>query len=147
MTLASPSAAELVMPLAYEKYVELHCTQTMWAFLVPLTTNILVLLACTVLAFLNRKLPENFNESWYIFLSVTSTLLTWSLLLPTYFTSFYAYNRAAILAFCLLVNVYLTIACQYGPKVYAVLLVKEENMRFTPFTGANTNAVSTTNST
>ena len=76
----------------------------------------------------------------FIFLSVAATLLMWALMLPTYFTAFYAYLRATVLAFCLLFNVFLTLICQYGPKMYAALFVMEENIVFG--TSANTAQVS-----
>ena len=107
----------------------------------------------------NRVCHEMYDSSWYvsnatmkfacftslssvnrfIFLSVTATLLMWALMLPTYFTIFYAYLRATILAFCLLFNVFLTLTCQYGPKMYAALFVREENIIFG--TMANTTQV------
>ena len=127
--MSSPSAV-LHMPVPTTAYVEQHCTQAVYAFLIPLTFNIIILIVCAVFGFLTRKLPENFNESWFIFLSVAATLLMWALMLPTYFTAFYAYLRVTILAFCLLVNVFLTLACQYGTKMYALLLVREENIVF-----------------
>jgi hypothetical protein len=56
--------AEQVMPVATERYVELTCVQPPVGFIAPLTFNLCIMAACTVLAGFCRKLPENFKESW-----------------------------------------------------------------------------------
>jgi len=54
-----------------------------------------LMLVCAVIGFVTRKLPENFNESWFIFISVATTLFAWAVFIPAYFTSYYAYMQSA----------------------------------------------------
>ncbi len=124
------SLPKLSMPIPTSPYVEASCEEPIWAFLLPLSYNLILVLACGILGFLTRKLPENFNDSWYIFLSVSSTLFMWIVFLPTYFTMFYAMYKAALLVLCLVLNSALTVGCQFAPKVYALYYVQEEKMKF-----------------
>ena len=50
--------------------------------------------------------------------------------LPTYFTMTLAYNQAALLAFCLLLNATITALCIHLPKIYAVNYVDEGQLKF-----------------
>jgi hypothetical protein len=52
----------------------------------------------------------------------------WIVFLPTYFTTFYSDNKAALLSVCLLLNSYITMMGLFAPKVYAVFFVKEDQM-------------------
>ncbi len=117
--------ASLQMPVLTVKQSELFCNVQLLVLVIPLSYNLLLLLLCAVYGFLTRKLPANFNESWYIFISVWTTMLLWIVLLPTYFTMFYAYYKAALLSFCLFMNALLTIMCMYVPKLYAIYFVDE----------------------
>ena len=128
-TLAEPYVTKR-MQIPTKKYVELLCEQSLQGFLVPLAYNLLIIFACAVYGFLTRKLPENFNESWYIFVSVSTTAFLWMVFLPTYFTMFYAHHQAAILAFCLIVNAAITLLCLFVPKVYALYFVEESDIKF-----------------
>ena len=119
------------MPVLTEKYVELICRRPLWVFLVPITYNIAIILLCAVFGFLTRKLPQNFNESWFIFISVATTLFAWLVLLPSYFNAFYAYHQEALLALCLIINVFITLVCQYSPKVYALYCIDKDSMNVT----------------
>ena len=76
-----------------------------------------------------RGLPENFNESRYIFVSVCTTTFLWMVFLPTYFTTFYTYHKAALLAFCLILNATVTLLCLFVPKLYAIYFVSEQDMK------------------
>ena len=48
------------------KHVELYCSLPLIGFLTPLAYNVALILLCSIYAFLTRKLPENYNESWYV---------------------------------------------------------------------------------
>ena len=122
----------LRMKVPTEKHVELFCSLPLEGFLAPLSYNLLLILLCAIYGFLTRKLPENFNESWHIFVSVCTTMFLWVVFLPTYFTTFYAYHQAALLAFCLLLNASITLLCLYVPKIYAIFYVSED--KITTFT-------------
>ena len=130
-----PSTSEMSMPIQSDKYVELFCDQSVAGFIIPLSYNLAFILICAILGFISRKIPQNYNETWYIFVSVSTTSFMWLVLLPTYFTSFYASNKAALLALCMLLNIGITLSCLFFPKVYAVLYVKESNLQLS---GAST---------
>ena len=130
-------SASLQMPVATERYVELVCGMSLENLLIPLCYNMAVLLLCAVFGFLTRQLPDNFNESWYIFISVTTTLFVWVAFLPTYFLAFYAYHKAALLALVLILNGAVTILCLFSPKLYAVYYVDENKIKVTNFEGSS----------
>ena len=126
----SPPEASLRMQVLTTREVELFCKMSLTPFMICLGYDLLLLLLCAAHAFLTRKLPENFNESWYVFVSVCTTSFLWMVFLPTYFTTFYAHHQAALLAFCLFVNGACTLLCLFVPKVYAIYFVDEDDMIF-----------------
>ena len=125
----SPPKSKLHMPVRTEEYVELICDQSLLGFILPVIYNILVIVVCALVGFLTRKLPENFNESWFIFVSVATTLFMWAVFLPSYYNAFYVYLQDALLALCLIMNAYITMGCVFLSKIYAVLFVKETSMK------------------
>ncbi len=129
-TIIWPPEAKLRMKVPIERHVELFCDLPLEGFLAPVAYNLTLIIMSAAFGFLTRKLPENFNESWYIFISVCTTTFLWLVFLPSYFSTFYAYHQAALLAFCLLVNAVITLLCLYVPKIFAVYFVGEEKMTF-----------------
>lgn len=125
----SPPTDSYYMPVRTEKYVELICDQSLIGFILPMAYNILVIMVCAMLGFLTRKLPENFNESWFIFISVATTLFMWLVFVPSYYNAFYAYLQDALLALCLILNAYITITCLFLSKIYAVLFIRQTNLK------------------
>ncbi len=123
-----PPTARLRMHVPTEKRVELLCDLPAQGLLIPLSYNLILIILCACFGFLTRKLPENFNESWYIFVSVSTTTFLWVVFLPTYFTTSYAYHQAVLLALCLILNVFITVLCLYVPKIYAIYFVDEEKL-------------------
>ena len=117
------------MPLPSVKYTELLCHLPLEGLLVPMSYNLLLVLVCAVHGFATRKLPENFNESKFIFASVSTTTFLWIVFLPAYFTAFYAHHKTALLASCLLINAVTTLTCLYFPKVYAIYFVTESDQK------------------
>ncbi|ELU06483.1 hypothetical protein CAPTEDRAFT_99819 [Capitella teleta] len=122
-----PITASLTQKLQGERYVELQCEQPQEAFLLPLSVNLAVIAVCSILAYLSRKLPENFNESFYLFVSSSTTSFAWAVVLPTYFSAFHAHQQAALLAFCLLLHTIVTLACSFAPKLYALSCVSDDS--------------------
>ncbi len=137
--------AKLYMPVATEKYVELLCNMTLYSLVIPLSYNLLLLFLCAVFGFLTRALPDNFNESWYIFMSVTTTIFIWIAFLPTYIMAFYAYHKAALLALALILNMSITKLCLFVPKVYVVYFVNEKDIKVTDFKESEFSTTETTN--
>ncbi len=139
ISIVKPSVPLLQMPVLTERYSELLCTLPPEVLGVLLGYNLLLLATCAVYGFLTRKLPENYNESWFIFVSVVTTVFIWVVFLPTYFTSFYAYHRTALLATSLILNGFITLLCLFVPKIYAAAFVAETKMKFV----SNTTSVGT----
>lgn len=126
----APPLPEVQMPIPTERLVELYCAMPLKAFLPPVVMNMALILLCAAHGFLTRSLPENFNESKFIFVSVCTTTFLWMVFLPTYFTTFYTYHQAALIAFCLILNATITLLCLFVPKIYAIYFVNEANIKF-----------------
>lgn len=137
-----PPQAELSMPVRTEKYVERHCNLEALAVFTPLAFNIFLVLLCSIFAFLARKLPDNFNECWYIFLTLATTLFIWMAFLPTYYSAFYAYHKAAFLALALILIGAATLVVLFGPKLYALFFVAEDDIKITDFEGSHSSSKS-----
>ena len=120
----------LLMPVLIEPYVELTCVQDITSFSIPLSYNVIFITMCGFYGYITRKLPENFNESGFIFVSVSTTIFSWLVFLPTYFTVYSSKHKALILALCLLLNGFITVICLFAPKVYALFLVDEAKLNF-----------------
>ena len=116
--------AEQTMPVATIKHVELSCLLPKINLIAPVSFNILLLILCSVFGFLTRKLPDNFNESWFIFISVSTTLFLWLVFIPAYFTAFYASHQVVLLCCCLFFNAVITLICLFWPKIYVVSFEK-----------------------
>ena len=128
LQLILPNLPTLMMPIPLKRQVEVTCSITKLDFLLPLTFNMILISTSVLMAFLTRKLPENFNESHYIFVSTSSTLFMWTVFLPTHFTVVYSQYRSVLLSICLQVNAFITMSVQYGPKVYAVFWLNEHDV-------------------
>ncbi|XP_074646592.1 metabotropic glutamate receptor-like [Tubulanus polymorphus] len=126
----SPPSAMLNMPVSTEKFVELLCDMPIDSLVAPMAFNILLTIVCLVYGFKTRKLPDNFNESWYIFLSVCSTLFLWLVFVPSYFTAFHAFHKTVVLAAALFLSSTAMVLCLYSPKIYALFYVNEEDLTF-----------------
>jgi 7 transmembrane sweet-taste receptor of 3 GCPR len=124
------SVATLIQPTVYVNYIELYCRKSVAWFLIPLSYNMILMIGCAVLGFLARHLPENFNDSQFIFISVSTTLFVWILFIPAYFTAYYAYLQSVIIGFCLVSNIGVTLGCQFIRIVYAVLFVPTDKIQF-----------------
>ena len=79
---------KLQMPVPSKKLVELSCVLPIRAPILPVTFNLLLIVSRAVHGFLTKSLPENFNESYYIFVSVSTTTFLWVVFLQTYFSTF-----------------------------------------------------------
>ncbi len=64
VVLVMPPKAVNIQPVASEPYVERQCEISELALLIPLGFNLLLVVLTSILAFLTRHLPDNYNESW-----------------------------------------------------------------------------------
>ena len=120
------------MQVITDKHVEQYCYLGLGEFMTCVTYNLILVLSCAAHAFLTRKLPENFNESWYLFVAVSTTTFLWIVFIPMYFSAFHALHQAALLAFCLLANALCVLLCLFLPKIYAVRFLDETVLQIGP---------------
>ena len=126
------SSAQLRMRIPILKEVEMFCFLQLGGFIPPVAFNLLLILMCAIFGFLVRKLPQNFNESWHLYVCVSSTLFLWIVFLPTYFTTYYAIHQVVLLVSCLLINAAVVHICIFAPKIYAVYYADAGSLNIVP---------------
>ena len=124
-----PPEAILHMPVQTDRHVELLCDLPLQSLIPPLGYNIILILACSFYAFKARSLPDNFNESRYIFACVSTTLFLSLAFLPSYFAAFFAYHKVILLTLVVILNSSVVVLCLYIPRVYAVYYVEEAKLK------------------
>ena len=117
----APPDVALQMPKEAEPLVQKTCSFHLFGFCTALSYNMLLIIICSVYAFKTRKLPDNFNESRYIALSVYTTLVIWTVFLPSYFVNHIAFHQVILLCSASLLNATVMLLCLYLPKLYATL--------------------------
>ncbi|XP_072046435.1 metabotropic glutamate receptor 3-like [Amphiura filiformis] len=117
--LISPSKAQLLIPVPRQQILTLYC-QLGTGFAVSTTYNIILILLCCFYAFKARKVPDNYNESRFIAISVYSTLIVCLAAIPVYSTAADIAQMVGTFSVVSLFNVYLTLICLYLPKFYAI---------------------------
>ena len=127
--IASPPDVRMRMPVVTQKFTELYCDLRLEGLLPPLAYNLSLVLVTAILGYLTRKLPENYNESWYIFVSVATTMFLWVVFVPTYLTTFFVVHQVVLLTCCVMINATVTLFCLFLPKIYAVYFVDEQHLK------------------
>ncbi|XP_070539992.1 metabotropic glutamate receptor 3-like [Ptychodera flava] len=139
-----PPDATLEMPIETEKRVELSCNIGADEVSTSVAYNLLLIVLCCFFAFKARRVPDNYNESRFIALSVYTTLVVWLAFIPTYSTVKDSSFKVTVLSFATLLNAFVTLVCLYVPKLYAVHFVNDENARIRFVSQVNSTATERT---
>lgn len=107
-----------------DKHVELTCDVPLAGLSAFMAYNLLLVAVCTLLAFKTRHLPDNFNESRFISMCVSTILVILLCFIPAYLVSTRELLKMMTLALVLALNHSVALVFLFLPKIYAVLYLE-----------------------
>ena len=117
--LLQPAVPALLFTSPPSDHIELYCVFSP-AFPGFCAYNLLIVLLCCYFALLARKVPDNYNESKFIGVSVYSSLVLGIAVVPVYTTASRASQKVSFLAIAVVANSFITIFFVYFPKLFAI---------------------------
>lgn len=133
----TPEWHKLNMPEPMEKFVELNCHIHDIGLGIFLAYSFLIVVCCGYLAFKTRSMKDNFNESGYISLFLSTTLVIWSAMIPAYIVAARENHKILLLNSTLILNQGASLLLVFFPKVYAIKKFEEgAEVVSTPFRSA-----------
>ena len=103
-----------------KKKLVLECTTNATVFVSIFAYNFMLVVGCTVYAFLTRHFPKNFNEAMYIGVTLYLTCVVWVVFFANFWYSKYSISRVYWLSGSSLLIGWITLLGLFAPKFYHV---------------------------